>query len=416
MPLTIIFYLSVQHLPSTTENSFRSSHVPRIDAFTERIKTRKRSSASKSKFDYKTGAVFRKELPHLAFPVTVTLMTTDTSTSELGAALQASKYLQITEQRIYNSTSRSVYITSQNSTAKRNDPHLVLIDWHALQRDCHILRKLGITTDTNQQSSLLYWDSSASWKVVSCPDLETGYSSVTVAKRSLVQHRYWNTHKHWVERGHVMNASETQDGFIQHAPLALRPSFLRLLPPELRSRTNASKRKTDVSFFWRKGDNLHYSFLRQHISYRLEAWKEDYRVSVRVRGDEDDMEAHPMQPQEEYIQQLLTSKIVVVTQHDEWEDTYLLMEALAGGALVLVDSMRAPPRGLQNGTNCIVYDNAKKLDHYIEYYLDESNEQERLSIAQRGWAYALGTQRLTHRLEASLFGNAMTYKNKPLAL
>tara|TARA_B110001450_G_scaffold200453_1_gene189373 strand:+ start:186 stop:467 length:282 start_codon:yes stop_codon:yes gene_type:complete len=50
--------------------------------------------------------------------------------------------------------------------------------------------------------------------------------------------------------------------------------------------------------------------------------------------------------QEDYVEHLLGTKIVVATQRSLWEDHLWLMEALAAGCLVLTDPMMLLPHGL----------------------------------------------------------------------
>ena len=57
----------------------------------------------------------------------------------------------------------------------------------------------------------------------------------------------------------------------------------------------------------------------------------------------------------DYIQAMLNSKIVVVTQRDDWEDHYRLFEALVSGAMVMTDRMLSLPKGLENGVSIIEF-------------------------------------------------------------
>jgi hypothetical protein len=114
-----------------------------------------------------------------------------------------------------------------------------------------------------------------------------------------------------------------------------------------------------------------------------------------------------------HVAVLASSKIVVLTQADEYEDhDTRLFEALASGAMVLCDSMIAPPSGLVHKTNIVFFDSASKLDKYIQYYLDPENDMTRQEIARHGVEYALGRHRSWHVLEALLFGKALTRTDK----
>ena len=54
--------------------------------------------------------------------------------------------------------------------------------------------------------------------------------------------------------------------------------------------------------------------------------------------------------QELYVATMLQYKIVVVCQRDLWEGHYRLMEALAGGAMVMTDPMHPLPFRIEDGT------------------------------------------------------------------
>ena len=114
----------------------------------------------------------------------------------------------------------------------------------------------------------------------------------------------------------------------------------------------------------------------------------------------------------EYLEALLSSKIVVVTQRDKWEDHYRLMEALCcSGALVVSDDMLSLPVGLRNGTNIVLFRSTQELESLLRYYL--SHEQERLEIAKRGYRVAMGQHRAWHRLEELVFGCPLTSVGMP---
>jgi Glycosyl transferases group 1 len=114
-----------------------------------------------------------------------------------------------------------------------------------------------------------------------------------------------------------------------------------------------------------------------------------------------------------HVAVLASSKIVVVTQADEYEDhDTRLLEAMSSGAMVLCDMMIAPPLGLVHKTNIVFFDSASKLDQYLQFYLDPENDKQRQEIARHGVEYALGRHRSWHVLEALLFGKALTRTDK----
>jgi spore maturation protein CgeB len=118
----------------------------------------------------------------------------------------------------------------------------------------------------------------------------------------------------------------------------------------------------------------------------------------------------------DYVERLLNSKLVVVTQRDEWEDHLRLYDSLASGALVLTDHMHTLPAGFQNKTNILVYDSPQSLQRLISYYLDPRNSKKRKAIAQSGWKLAMSRHRSFHRIEQILFGEAMTLADSSSSL
>jgi spore maturation protein CgeB len=81
--------------------------------------------------------------------------------------------------------------------------------------------------------------------------------------------------------------------------------------------------------------------------------------------------------------------------------------------MVMTDPMVAPPRGLVNGTNVVVYDSPESLRRLILHYLERGGERRR--IARSGQRLALGLHRPWHGLERVLFGRPLTRALDPFA-
>ena len=107
--------------------------------------------------------------------------------------------------------------------------------------------------------------------------------------------------------------------------------------------------------------------------------------------------------QEDYVESMLTFKIVVVCQRDRWEDHYRLMEALVSGAMVMTDPMKPLPYNFRNGTNIVVYRSIKELKHYARYYM--KHEEERLQIAKQGYETSMNYHRSWNIMERLVLGN-----------
>jgi spore maturation protein CgeB len=173
-----------------------------------------------------------------------------------------------------------------------------------------------------------------------------------------------------------------------------------------------------VATFWDEGDVSHYSRLRRDVTFIVQAMHKTktgartIRAHVGVLGNnKDGMDQGNIQL--DYVEHLLDSKLVVVTQRDEWEDNLRLYDSLASGALVLTDHMHTLPAGFVNKTNILVYDSPQSLRRLIRYYLHPNNSKKRNAIAKSGWKLAMSRHRSFHRVEQILFGQAMTLPDLP---
>jgi spore maturation protein CgeB len=101
----------------------------------------------------------------------------------------------------------------------------------------------------------------------------------------------------------------------------------------------------------------------------------------------------------------------VVVQRDGWEDHYRLFEALASGPMVLADKMLGLPRGLENGTNLVLFDILLDMERLILHYL--AWPEERIAISKRGLEMAMGQHRTWHRMEELVFGCPLTRTGPP---
>ena len=108
----------------------------------------------------------------------------------------------------------------------------------------------------------------------------------------------------------------------------------------------------------------------------------------------------------DYIQAMLHSKIIVVTQRDDWEDHYRLFEALVSGAMVMTDRMLSLPKGLETGVSIVEFQSEEDLRDKILYYI--SHDKERMEIARRGREVAMREHRTFHRVEQVVFGREMS--------
>jgi spore maturation protein CgeB len=110
----------------------------------------------------------------------------------------------------------------------------------------------------------------------------------------------------------------------------------------------------------------------------------------------------------DYLESLLTTKIVLLAQRDSWEDHYRLFEAISCGALVMTDPMLSLPDELVDGESIIVNRSLDHLRKLVLYYLDPAHNDERLRIARAGWKLPMGRHRTYHWMEELLFGQRIS--------
>lgn len=408
----------------------KDSRVENIDndGLERRARQAEQSARNLETYDCTESPVIPQSVyqPQSALPLPVVLLGSRNATEDeyhgsLLDGISRSRYLYVSTIALYDLGERTWQSdTWQVPSAKVVLPTVYIVDWAALERDCHALEHMMAETQVPSNAFFVYFDYSSSARTKVCPCIEDHFTKerIRLAKRSLVQERYWNQSNDWVEIGEVpSNIGNTiTGGPVLHAPHALREPFVDLVKRQVGTTPSAKKlvnrnRKTDVSFFWRKGDNSHYSFLRRLVGYVVMDMGKKYRWLVKILGDEDAIEFNLAQP--EYADQLLNSKIVVVAQRDEWEDHYRLFESMASGALVFTDVMVAAPRNLRNRTNVVIYDGPESLQKLLRYYLSSKQAKTRLTIARRGYEYVMGKHRSWHRLEALLFGTQLTQPNQP---
>lgn len=97
---------------------------------------------------------------------------------------------------------------------------------------------------------------------------------------------------------------------------------------------------------------------------------------------------------------MYNAEVVVTANPADWEGDFRLWEALASGALVLVDELSTPmPYPLVHGENVVYYTTQNKSDFLekLDYYLN--HEEERKKIAQRGYMHALRYHRTVNTVD-----------------
>jgi Glycosyl transferases group 1 len=368
----------------------------------------------------------------------------DADTSEdLGEyyrGLQLSGYIQICSQRIWGREQREIMeppAVEELVVVELCEPQVLLIDWSALDRECHTLQ------DLPDNIPIVLLDGSASACVVECPDQSArGQMSdhhdgrpIHVAKRSVVTNRLWSFDQQTLHHGNLIDVPTSSSSITAvHHMSGLVPQVVADLLAEHFVKIDG--RPLDVLHYWNSvtaPDDVvaqQYSSWRVAVSQQLrntKGWLEKKKHKVGtwldrfgLLNDEEDQDTEEEKEEEDpgkptrqqllhgMVSTLTTAKIIVVAQSDEYEDhDNRIMEALASGALVMVDSMLAPVAGLQNNTNIVFYESLESLDRLIRYYLVE-HPSTRHAIAKRGLEYALNYHRSWHVMESLLFGRALS--------
>jgi hypothetical protein len=250
-----------------------------------------------------------------------------------------------------------------------------------------------------------------------CKNIEQviGKEYVNYSQRSLARGRHWDFDKKWVDVGFRVPLLH-ENALYQHSPLVLRTDTIEALRDVLLQRNlkltaplEKLERRVDVVHFWPadwSGVSNVSSVLRTQVSRVVTELgkQENLNFFVGLKGDA--VKTGRRGVKLEYIEALLDSKIVVVTQRDNWEDHYRLFEAVMSGTLVLTDRMLGMPQGLVNGTSIIEFATEEDLKQKILYYL--AHPDERVAIAGRGREVAMTRHRTWHRIEDVIFGQVMS--------
>ena len=205
-----------------------------------------------------------------------------------------------------------------------------------------------------------------------------------------------------------------------HSPYTVRTDQVHvwagiLNRTKFRSPVDYEPKQWDVAHFWGKGNDP-VSHLRNQITDICKGLDGTVLPSGRKIKAYCNLAGNRGTPgrrkvNEQYLTKILKSRIVIVTQRDQWEDHYRLMEALAGGAMVVADMMLSLPKGFVDRESLVLFRSKQELLDVITYYVD--HDHERRHIAQKGWEIAMGRHRSWHRMEELLFGQPLTDVDNP---
>eukprot|EP00980_Cylindrotheca_fusiformis_P005066 scaffold1073_cov98-Cylindrotheca_fusiformis.AAC.5 len=352
---------------------------------------------------------------------------------ESNGLYESSVFRQATEEeRFYNPN--AVWLTdvkaSERIWCKRFTKKVLLAQEQRRERNMDITNATATSAATSSSRQLLplQWpvfvvDFSDERTFQRCLNLEKAMGSdfVFYTKRSVVVDRYFNANNtNWVELGRKVLRHNNVN--YAQMPLIVRTDIVNVTEQQLLQDYNNTKLQDPIERLWNRSvDVAHYwpsdgstgirqfqNALRDRVSQILEdelSTGSSYNIFCGITGTADVLGRR--QPQVAYVQAMLDTKIVVVTQRDEWEDHFRLYEALISGAMVMTDQMiTLSDLGLKNGTSIVEFHNAESLISLAKYYL--SHEKERHSIAQQGRFIAMSRHRSWHRMEKLILGSIVT--------
>lgn len=171
-----------------------------------------------------------------------------------------------------------------------------------------------------------------------CKDVEhaVGRDFVFYNKRSIVAKRSWNNETDWVSVGHVMNMTDPRFGgaTYRHIPLTVRTDIVKTMEHVLREQHNLTlrdpierriDRTIDVAHLWplrrTGGKGGVDSHLRHAVSVFLTNLSSSAPSNLNIFVGTSGLTQHQgrQDVDSDYVETLLESKIMVVTQRDKWE-------------------------------------------------------------------------------------------------
>ncbi|KAL7565788.1 hypothetical protein ACA910_015569 [Epithemia clementina (nom. ined.)] len=267
-----------------------------------------------------------------------------------------------------------------------------------------------------------------------CQSVENimGADLVHYSARAMGKGRRWSDELQWVIPGSklsmksksIKSSSLSSVVSYGHTPLVVRTDTVAMLEEVLHSLQPRKElwdnieeldRTVDVTHFWPLANTTSrristgFAKLRNRVSEVVIQLGEDKNLSTFVGIQGKGGPGGRSQVHSEYIEAMLQTKILVISQRDIWEDHYRLMEGLVSGACVLTDFMFGLPSGLENSTSILMYRSAQELESFIVHYLE--HDTERIAVARRGREIAMSSHRSWHRMEEVVFGRILSTCN-----
>jgi hypothetical protein len=101
-----------------------------------------------------------------------------------------------------------------------------------------------------------------------------------------------------------------------------------------------------------------------------------------------------------YLESMYRGKIVVTSNPSGWEGDFRLMEAIASGALIMVDTMHVPrPHPLIHEKHLVYYDDANKTDLFAKLDKYRADEESTRRIAITGYLHCMKYHRAANLID-----------------
>lgn len=101
-----------------------------------------------------------------------------------------------------------------------------------------------------------------------------------------------------------------------------------------------------------------------------------------------------------YLESMYRAKIVITSNPSGWEGDFRLMEAIASGAMIMVDTMHVPrPYPLIHDNHLVYYDDANQTDLFVKLDQYRLNQDRSRRIAITGYLHCMKYHRAVNLLD-----------------
>lgn len=197
-------------------------------------------------------------------------------------------------------------------------------------------RTLGLNLPLSWPIYIVDWSDRTNRARCRNVELAVGRDFVFYSKRSIVEQRSWNNATNWVSEGSLMNMSDPKFGgaTYRHTPLTVRTDIVQTMELVLQEQHNLTlrdrierqiHRTIDVAHLWplrrTGGKGGVESQLRHVVSVFLTNLSMSAGPNLNIFVGTSGLTQHQGRQDvaSDYVETLLESKIMVVTQRDKWE-------------------------------------------------------------------------------------------------